>query len=91
MLYQFLKFTPPLFAHVGLLQNDKGEKLSKRDNILGFRSFEQDGIFPEALVNFVALFGWSHKLPSDVLSMSDLIKNVCCHFQIGFCYRTDLA
>lgn len=71
----------PVFAHVGLLQNDKGEKLSKRDEVLGFRSFEADGIFPEALVNFVALFGWSHKLPSDVLSMPDLIKNVCCSFK----------
>ena len=72
-----------MFAHLGLLQNDKGEKLSKRDDILGFRSFEADGIFPEALVNFVALFGWSHKQPSDVLSMPDLIKNVCYLFKVG--------
>ena len=78
MLYHYLDFLPPLFAHVGLLQNINGEKLSKRDAVLGFRSFEAEGIFPEALVNFVALFGWSHKLPSDVLTMPDLIKNVCC-------------
>lgn len=69
---------------MGLLQNIKREKLSKRDDVLDFRSFEADGIFPEALVNFVALFGWSHKMPSDVISMPDLIKNVCCPFNIGF-------
>lgn len=72
-----------MFAHLGLLQNDQREKLSKRDDVLGFRSFEADGIFPEALVNFVALFGWSHKMPSDVLSMPDLIKNVCYPFEVG--------
>jgi glutamyl/glutaminyl-tRNA synthetase len=77
LLYRYLGWMAPRFAHVGLLQNSKREKLSKRDDALGFRSFEKDGIFPEALVNFVALFGWSHKLPTDVLNMQDLIKNVC--------------
>ena len=76
LLYKYLGWAPPRFAHVGLLQNNKGEKLSKRDDTLGFRSLENDGIFPEVLVNFVALFGWSHRLPTDVLSMQDLIKNV---------------
>ena len=43
---------------------------------LDIRSFDRDGIFPEALVNYVALLGWSHTLGSDVLSLPDLIKNV---------------
>lgn len=77
LLYKYLRWARPQFAHVGLLQNNKREKLSKRDDALGFRRLENDGIFPEALLNFVALFGWSHKLPTDVLNLPDLIKHVC--------------
>lgn len=76
-LYKSLGWAPPRYAHVGLLQNNKREKLSKRDDAFGFRSLENEGIFPEVLTNFVALFGWSHKLPTDVFDMQDLIKNVC--------------
>lgn len=75
-IYRALNWKPPQFAHVGLLQNSNREKLSKRGDALDLRSFEKDGFFSEALVNYVALFGWSHKLPSDFLSLQDLIRNV---------------
>lgn len=79
-LYKALRWRQPQYAHVGLLQNDKHEKFSKRNSDLDLESFRQEGIFPEALVNYVTLFGWSHKLGNDFLDMQDLIKNVCTKF-----------
>jgi len=57
-----------------------GRKLSKRD-VEGHQSFlikeyESEGILPEALVNYVALFGWSAKTDSDVHSMNELVSRV---------------
>jgi len=69
-----------VFVHLPLLHSLDGKKLSKRDTN-GDKSFlvkhyERDGILPEALVNYVALFGWSSKGGSDVYSMHDLIEQV---------------
>lgn len=76
-MYKCFGWSPPKFAHVGLLQDSNREKLSKRNDVRDLRSFENEGIFPQALVNYAALFGWSHKLGNDFLSMEELIKNVC--------------
>ncbi|MCJ1231601.1 Glutamate--tRNA ligase mitochondrial, partial [Toensbergia leucococca] len=83
MLYNAFGWKPPNFAHVGLLQDISRQKLSKRNMDLDIRSFDRDGIFPEALVNYVALLGWSHTLGSDVLSLPDLIKNFNLKFTKG--------
>lgn len=80
-LHNALGWKAPEYAHVGLLQNDQREKFSKRNEDLDLRSFERKGIFPEALINYVALFGWSHKLADDFLRMGDLIKNVPRHLR----------
>lgn len=76
VLYNAFDWEPPIFAHVGLLQDASQQKFSKRNLALDIRSFRQDGIFPEALVNHVALFGWSHRLGNDQLSLQDLVQNV---------------
>lgn len=76
VMYNAFKWEPPIFAHVGLLQNDSRQKLSKRDLSLDMRSYKEDGVFAEALVNYVALFGWSHRLGDDYLPLEDLVKNV---------------
>ena len=81
-MYNAFGWKPPVFAHVGLLQDSSRQKFSKRDSALDIRSFQKDGIFAEALVNYVALFGWSHRLGDDFLSLKDLVKNVCS--KIGF-------
>src|SRR5437667_10354160 len=80
VLYDAFGWKPPVFVHLPLLHSMSGRKLSKRD-VGGDRSFlikeyESDGILPEALVNYVALFGWSAKSESDVHSLEDLISRV---------------
>lgn len=77
-MYEAFGWEPPLYAHVGLLQNTERQKYSKRkgEGNLDMHSLEKEGVFPEALINYVALHGWSHNLGSDLLGMADLIQNV---------------
>ncbi len=79
VMYKAFEWQPPLYAHVGLLQDEGRQKYSKRKGAIDFdlSSLAEKGVFPEALINFVALHGWSHDLRSDVLKMPDLIQNVC--------------
>merc|ERR1711939_756301 len=71
-LYQSLGWTPPLFAHVPLLVDENKQKLSKRNFDSDIASFRNKGIFPETLVNFAALLGWSHTQKNDVLDLPQL-------------------
>ena len=79
VMYEALGWKPPLFAHVGLLQDASRQKFSKRNMTFDIHSFQNEGFFAEALVNFVALFGWSHRLNHDYLSLQDLVHNVRYH------------
>ncbi|WEJ92815.1 Glutamate--tRNA ligase mitochondrial [Yamadazyma tenuis] len=78
-LYQAFGWTPPEFVHIPLLTSLKDKKLSKRDGIMGVLSMS-DKVLPEALINFVALFGWSPPRPSpgesvsEVMSMDELVE-----------------
>ncbi|EXJ79845.1 glutamyl-tRNA synthetase [Capronia epimyces CBS 606.96] len=71
-LYESLGWMPPLFAHVPLLVDQNRQKLSKRNFDSDISSFREKGIFPEALVNFAALLGWSHTQKNDVLDLPQL-------------------
>ncbi|KAL8656751.1 MAG: hypothetical protein Q9226_002565 [Calogaya cf. arnoldii] len=82
-LYNAFGWKPPQFAHVGLLQDSGRQKFSKRKGDLDIRRFGEQGIFPEALLNYVALYGWSHNHKSDVLSLSDLIASFDMKFTKG--------
>jgi len=75
-MYEAFGWQPPQFAHVGLLTGIDGAKLSKRTGSTDVRSFREQGVLPEALVNFVALLGWSNRKSSDVMSLKELEKNV---------------
>ena len=78
-MYEGFGWEPPVYAHVGLLQNEDRQKYSKREGNadLDMSSLKRDGVFPEALINYVVLHGWFHNLGNDLLRMSDLIENVC--------------
>jgi glutamyl-tRNA synthetase len=71
-LYQAMDWAPPFYAHVPLLVDVNGQKLSKRNfdtNIVGYRD---SGMSPDALVNFAALLGWSHQRKDDVMDLKEL-------------------
>lgn len=71
-LYNSLDWTPPVFAHVPLLVDANRQKLSKRNFDSDISSFRSKGIYPEALLNFAALLGWSHQKKSDVMDLATL-------------------
>ena len=60
LVYQALGWTPPVFAHIPLIHNDRGEKLSKRDGKSNLLDFKQEGILPEAMLNYLARLGWGY-------------------------------
>lgn len=76
-MYDAFGWQAPAFAHVGLLQDQDRQKLSKRKFDLSIRTLEEKlGIVPDALINFVALLGWSHGKKSDFFTLQELVDNV---------------
>ena len=58
-LFRALGAPCPVFAHLGMILGADGKKLSKRHGAAGVEEFRAQGFLPEALVNFLALLGWS--------------------------------
>ncbi|KAK5113746.1 hypothetical protein LTR85_010763 [Meristemomyces frigidus] len=85
-LYHAFGWTPPAFAHVGLLVDENKAKLSKRnaDLALDVQSMRSEhGVLPETLVNFLALLGWSNPTDNDVMDMQQLVHNFDMKFTKG--------
>ncbi len=59
LLYEALEATPPVFAHLSTILGSDGTKLSKRHGATALGEFREHGYLPEALLNFLALLGWS--------------------------------
>jgi glutamyl-tRNA synthetase len=76
LLYQFLGWQPPEFAHLPLLRNRDRSKISKRKNPAArLLWFVEEGFLPEALVNFLALQGWSMPDGREVFTFDDVVAN----------------
>jgi glutamyl/glutaminyl-tRNA synthetase len=60
LLYRALGLPEPEFVHLGLILGPDGKKLSKRHGAGSVAGFRAEGYLPEALVNHLALLGWSH-------------------------------
>lgn len=59
-LYRALQWTPPKMAHIPLIHNPQGGKLSKRHGADSVLSYAQKGILPQAMFNSLLRLGWSH-------------------------------
>jgi glutamyl-tRNA synthetase len=66
ILYRAFGWEPPIFAHISLLRNPDKSKLSKRKNPVWTSYYLDQGIFSEALLNYLALMGWSHPEGKDI-------------------------
>jgi glutamyl-tRNA synthetase len=64
----------PRYAHVPLLNGTDGKKLSKRHGAITVEEFRAGGIIPEALVNYLALLGWSYDDHTEVMSRDELVE-----------------
>ncbi len=75
MVYEALGYDPPVFAHVSLIVDKDRSKLSKRRGATSVAEFREEGILPGALVNYLALLGWSHPEGRDVLARGELVES----------------
>jgi glutamyl-tRNA synthetase len=71
-LYQALGATPPQFAHIPLILNHEGKKLSKRDGGSSVQYFVDNGYTPEAVLNYLCLLGWSPGDNREVLPLDEV-------------------
>ena len=81
LLYEAFGYTPPAFAHLSLVMGPDHAPLSKRHGATSVREFREKGYLPEALVNYLALVGWSpgqneELLPADELARRFRLENV---------------
>jgi glutamyl-tRNA synthetase len=64
----------PVYAHVGNVLGTDGKKLSKRHGAVGVDEFRREGYLPEALVNYLALLGWSYDDHTTIMSREELVE-----------------
>ncbi len=74
LLYEALGIEPPEFAHISLILGKDRSKMSKRHGATSINQYRKEGYLPEAMVNFLALLGWSPEGEEEVLSMDQLIE-----------------
>src|SRR5438309_3410683 len=92
-LYRALGAEPPQFAHIPLILNKDGSKMSKRDMGASLTSYIEQGYLPEAVRNYLCLLGWSpednrEKLPiEEVVRLFELdkINRKSAHFDLEKC------
>jgi glutamyl-tRNA synthetase len=75
LLYSALGFEPPQFAHLPMILGPDRSKLSKRHGAVSITEYAEQGYLPEAMMNFLALLGWSLDDRTEVLSRQELIDN----------------
>src|SRR5919199_48256 len=76
LLYRFFGWSAPKFAHLPLLRNRDRSKISKRKNPAArLLWFQEEGFLPEALLNFLALQGWSMPDGREFFSFDELVAN----------------
>lgn len=73
VLYEALGKEPPLFAHLSMILGPDGGKLSKRHGDVSLDAFRARGFLPEAMINGLALLGWSHPEGREVLSREEIL------------------
>jgi len=73
-LFDALGVTPPKYAHIPLILNPDGSKMSKRDKGAELGTYQGQGFRAEAVNNFIALLGWSPKDEAEIFSIEELIQ-----------------
>lgn len=74
LLYEAFGWNPPVFAHLPILRNPDKSKLSKRKNPVWASWYLEQGYFPEAVLNYLALMGWSHPQQKEIFSLEEFIQ-----------------
>ncbi|MFA6134763.1 MAG: glutamate--tRNA ligase [Phycisphaerae bacterium] len=73
-LREALGFPEPRYAHLPMIMDMKGRKLSKRDGDVDVHSFRKAGYLPEVMVNFIALLGWNPGGDRERMSLAEMVE-----------------
>ncbi len=77
-LYEYFGWEPPVFCHLPLLRNNDANKskLSKRKNPTSINYYRRAGFLPEALVNFMGMFGWTRAEGEEKFTLDEFTENL---------------
>ena len=78
-LYQAFGWEEPKYIHCPLITNEEHQKLSKRSGHSSYEDLIEQGFLTEAVVNFVALLGWSPSDNQEIFSLQELIEKFDYH------------
>ncbi len=74
LLYRAFGWETPAFAHVPMILGEDGTRLSKRHGATSVAAYRDLGYVPEALVNFLALLGWSYDGKQELFDLPELVE-----------------
>jgi glutamyl-tRNA synthetase len=75
LLYQYFGWETPVFIHTPVLRAKDKTKLSKRKGHTNVDWYKKQGFLPEAILNFLALLGWSHPKEKEIFSQEEFTKH----------------
>lgn len=78
-LYNAFGWKEPVYIHCPLITNEEHQKLAKRSGHSSFEDLLEQGFVPEAIINFIALLGWSPVDNTEILSLQELIEQFDYH------------
>ncbi|MEU4388732.1 glutamate--tRNA ligase [Promicromonospora sp. NPDC023805] len=74
LLWEALGQTPPQWAHMPVIVNEKRQKLSKRRDKVALEDYLAEGILPDAMVNYLMLLGWAPGNDEEILPFDELVR-----------------
>src|SRR5436190_13385729 len=86
-LYRALGAAPPCFAHIPLILNRDGSKMSKRDQGASLNTYIEGGYVPEAVRNYLCLLGWSPKDNREKIEIEEVVRL----FELGKIHRKNAS
>ena len=74
LMYRALDTPPPMFAHLPLILGPDRQRLSKRHGATSVEAYRDQGVLPEALVNFLALLGWTPPGGKEIVPLEEMVE-----------------
>jgi len=73
MIWDALGHTPPIWAHVPVLVNEQRKKLSKRRDKVALEQYREEGILPDAMVNYLMTLGWAPAGDTEIVPWQHIV------------------
>ncbi len=78
-LYDAFGWESPIYVHLPLITDENHKKLSKRSGHSSFEDLLEQGFVPEAVVNYIALLGWSPEDNNEIFTLEELVEKFDYH------------